>query len=245
MSQERMGIPRYIQIREILRQEILDGRLQAGEQLPSEHELAAQHGVSRMTLRKAIEDLVDASLLYKRHGVGTFVSQTQFERDHTRLTDFFENCRQSGRVPSARLLDYEIVPAPARVAEALQLEEGAPLIRLKTIRSIDGLPTTIHDAYLPAERFPMLREADPDELKLESRHVWQLIEACGFRVDRVMERLEARPANRWVSTLLEVEAGSPILYGERVLYADDGEPLKFADCYNHGERFALTVTLKR
>ena len=239
------SLPRYIQIRESLHERIMEGDLQPGEKLPSEDQLAAEFGVSRMTMRRSLDDLIEAGLVYRRHGLGTFISNSTVQRDHTRLTDFFAGCRQSGRVPASRLLQKEIVSAPLHMAEALGLPPGEPLLRLTTLRSVDGIPITYHDAYLPVRYFPALPEADVDTLALENQHVWQLIEAQGYTIANVVERLEAQIADQGLAKLLQVGPGSPILYGERVLYSDNGMPLKYADCYNRGDRFNLTVVLGR
>lgn len=239
------SIPRYIQIRESLQEQIQAGDLQPGEKLPSEDQLAVEFGVSRMTMRKSLNDLTEAGLIYRRHGLGTFVSNSTMQRDHTRLTDFFADCRENGHLPHAQLLCREIVAARPPMARALGLEPGAELIRLATLRSVDGYPVTYHDAYLPAPLFPALLTMETAALDLDRRHVWQLIEAQGYTVANVVERLEARLADQELAGLLDVSAGSAVLFGERVLYADDGTPLKYAECFNRGDRFALTVVLAR
>lgn len=239
------GIPRYIQARDSLNTQIQTGQLQPGDKLPSEDRLAAQFGVSRMTIRKSLDDLIAMGLIYRRHGVGTFVSQSLVQRDHTKLTDFFENCRLNGRVPEARLVKKVLVPADEKMAEALGLRTGDLLIRLATLRLVDQTPITYHDAYLPVKLFPDLVDATADSLNLENQHVWQMIETMGFTVANVVERLEARIADEQIATTLSLSEGSAILYGERVLYSDNGTPLKYADCYNRGDRFSLTIVLER
>jgi GntR family transcriptional regulator len=238
-------IPRYIQIREALQEQIQAGHFEPGEKLPSEDQLAAEYSVSRMTMRRSLNELIDAGLIYRRHGLGTFVSNSTVRRDHTRLTDFFSHCRQGGHVPHVRVLCREIVTAVPHIAKALGLKSGAELLRLATLRSVDGYPVTYHDAYLPVALYPSLIAADVAALGLDRQHVWQLIEAQGFTLSNVVEQLEAQIANTDLATLLAIDPGAPILYGQRVLYADDGRPLKYADCYNRGDRFSLTVVLAR
>ena len=239
------GLPRYIQAREQIKAQIQAGELKPGHKLASEDQLAAQFGVSRMTIRKSLDDLIALGLIYRRHGVGTFVSQSTVQRDHTKLTDFFESSRLNGRIPEAQLLTKEIVTANQKMADALGLVVGEPLIRLATLRLVDHTPITYHDAYLPANRFPELVDAAPETLNLESQHVWQMIEQKGFIVSNVVEQLEARNAEGDIASILALSEGDAILYGERVLYSDDGTPLKYADCYNRGDRFSLTIVLER
>ncbi|MCA9978908.1 MAG: GntR family transcriptional regulator [Anaerolineales bacterium] len=239
------GVPRYIQAREAINGQRQAGELQPGNKLPSEDQLAAQFGVSRMTIRKSLDDLIAMGLIYRRHGVGTFISQSTVQRDHTKLTDFFESCRLNGRKPEARLLKKEVIAANEKMAEALGLLPGASLVRLATLRMVDQTPITYHDAYLPVKLFPDLVDAEADWINLDSQHVWQLIEKLGFIVANVVERLEAQISDDHIAPILDMTEGSAILYGERVLYSDDGTPLKHADCYNRGDRFSLTIVLER
>lgn len=239
------GIPRYIQAREQLNRQIESGEWQSGEKLPSEEQLAAQFGVSRMTIRKSLEDLMDAGLIYRRHGVGTFISNAKVPRNHTHLTDFFKTCRENGQTPEARLLRKDLLPVSARIARELSLEPGDTVIRLTTLRLINGRPITYHDAYLPVALFPSLAAAPADSLGLGSQHVWRMIEKMGFTMANIIEQIDAVPAGDEIASLLELQPGSPVLRGRRVLYADDGTPLKYADCYNRGDAFSLTVVLVR
>jgi len=140
------GVPIYIQIRESLRADIMQGTLKRGEQLPSENDLALKYKVSRMTIRESIEDLVDEGLLYRRHGVGTFVAYPHLQRDHTRLTNFFDKAENEGLAVQAKLLKLEVIPAKPRVAEALDIPVGSHVIRVKTLRFVNDAPVTVHDA---------------------------------------------------------------------------------------------------
>lgn len=238
-------IPLYIQIRENLKHAILEGTFEPGEKLPSEEELAACFGVSRMTVRQGLTELINANLLYRRHGQGTFVAKQKIDRDHTQLTDFFLSCLDRGLQPRAAVLRRDLIPASETVAEALCLSLDEMLIRIETVRFVDEVPITVHCAQLPLSLFPQLYEADLSTLGLEKRHLWDVMAECGVRVAHAQERLEARLADSYLADLLDIEQGAPILYGERIIYADDGRPVKYADCYNRGDRFSLTVSMSR
>ena len=234
------GPPIYIQIREALRAEITGGRLKRGEQLPSENELAARFNVSRMTIRESTEDLVNEGLLYRRHGVGTFVAFPHLQRDHTKLTSFFDEAKQEGVEVQARLLKLEVISANPRVAEALDIPAGSQVIRVKTLRCVDGVAITVHDAHLPHKLFPGLASEN-----LEVRHLWRLFERSGYRVKRAVQRVEAREASKEVADLMQIREGAPVLFKERTVYADDGTPVEFTYCYNRGDMYSLTVALER
>jgi len=233
-------IPLYIQIRNAIHDEIVNQTLLPGQKLPSEDELAARFGVSRMTVRQGISDLLDMGLLYRRHGVGTFVAQPHVDRDHSRLSNFVEMAKKEGIDLKIRLLEAEVVPAKLKVSRSLSLEEGEFVIRVKTLRYTDGLPITLHDSYVPYKLFPQLLQED-----LEANHLWEIFEGYGFRVKRAMEVLEAREAGDEIAGLLEMEPGAPILYKERTVFLDDGTPVDFTYCYNRGDRYRLTVVLDR
>jgi GntR family transcriptional regulator len=234
------GIPIYVQIREALREDITGGGLKRGEKLPAEHELADRFGVSRMTIRESIEDLVDEGLLYRRHGVGTFVAYPHLQRDHTRLTSFFDKAGDEGIKVRAKLLKLEVIPAKPKVAEALDVPEGTQVIRVKTLRYADGVPITVHDAHIPHELFASILSEN-----FEVQHLWTLFEKCGYRVRRAVQRLEAREADKKVAQLMKIKQGAPILFKERTVYAEDGTPVEFTYCYNRGDVYSLTVALER
>jgi GntR family transcriptional regulator len=234
------GIPLYTQIRNSLRDDIVNKVLPPGQKIPSEDELAARFGVSRMTVRQGISDLIDEGLLYRRHGVGTFVAQSHLERDHSRLTNFIESATAEGIEFSVRLLIADILPAKLKVAQSLSLNEGDLVIRVKTLRYVTNLPITVHDAYVPYKLFPQLLLED-----LEARHLWDIFESYGHKVKQAVQRLEAREADEEIAGLLDIDEGFPVLYKERTVYLDDGTPVEFTYCYNRGDRYTLTVVLNR
>ena len=234
------GIPIYVQIRETLRGEITSQVLKRGEKLPSEQELASQFKVSRMTIRESIEDLVDEGLLYRRHGVGTFVAYPHLQRDHTRLTSFFDKTENVGVQIRATLLNKEVLIAKPRIAQALDLPAGSKVIRVKTLRFADNVPLTVHDAYVPHILFAYILDEN-----LEVQHLWTLFEKRGYKVKRAIQRLEAREATKDIAHLMKIKEGAPILFKERTVYADDGTPVEFTYCYNRGDIYSLTVALER
>jgi GntR family transcriptional regulator len=234
------GIPLYVKIREALREEITQGQLPRGTKLPSEADLAKKYGVSRMTVRQGIADLIDEGYLYRRHGVGTFVAFPHIERDHSRLTNFFEVSESKGIHAWARVLSVDVIPAKQHVAKALGLAEGEKVIRIQTLRYTDIGPVTVHDAHVPFKLFAHLADEDSDV-----QHLWSLFEQAGYKVKRAVQRLEAREASSELARLLEVEECTPILYKERTVYAEDGAPVEFTYCYNRGDMYSLTVSLER
>jgi GntR family transcriptional regulator len=234
------GVPLYVQIRESLRDMISRQSLRPGQRIPSEDELAAHYSVSRMTVRKAIADLVDDGMMYRAHGVGTFVAHTHIIRDHSKLTDFSDDPSLQGMEADVQILSREPVPASAKVAQALALAEDEPVIRYETLRLLDDEPVTLSVEYVAQRITPhhLVRE-------LGSRAIWWLLERHGWKVSRAVEKLESRPAPPGVSHLLEVEPGAPVFYKERIVFAEDGTPLEYQECHSRGDKYTCTVVLRR
>lgn len=232
------GVALYVQIRETLRQQIENGQLEPGQKLPAEDELAAQFGVSRMTVRQGISDLIDEGVLYRRRGVGTFVAQFHVERDHNRLTNFLETAQAAGFAAEVRLLSREVVPARMTVAKALALQESEPVIRIQTLRLANGVPITVYDEYVPYRLYPQLLQED-----LRSRPAWQILESHGYTIKRAVQRVEARLADADIANLLEIEENAPILYKHRVIMSEDGAPVELILCHNRGDSYSVIMTL--
>jgi GntR family transcriptional regulator len=237
------GIPLYVKIRESLREKIASGELERGQKLPSEGELATQYGVSRMTVRQGTSDLIDEGLLYRRHGVGTFVTLPHIERDHSRLTNFFENSNLKGINTKVSILDLEIMPSTPKIAQSLMLEASDLVIHIKTLREADDVLVTLHDSYLPHRLFPKLIQEDVQSIDVQ--HLWAEFEKYGYPVKRAVQKLEARLADPELANVMQTHVGAPILYKERTVFAEDGTPVEFTYCYNRGDMYSLTVALNR
>lgn len=238
-----VGVPLYVRIRESLRAMISSGELERGQKIPSEDILAENYGVSRMTVRHSISELIDEGLLYRRHGVGTFVTLPHVDRDHSRLSNFFDNSIGKGVHAEASILNIEVKPGTNQQTEALSLPKGSQIIHIKTLRFVDQIPVTLHDAYIAHKLFPGLIAEDRDTLDIQ--HLWNTYEDHGYRVRRAVQKLEARPASVELAALLNIEVGAPILYKERTAFTEEGTPVEFTYCYNRGDLYSLTVTLNR
>ncbi len=232
------GVALYVQVRETLREQIKNGILEPGQKLPSEDELAAQFGVSRMTVRQGISDLTDEGLLYRRRGIGTFVAQFHVERDHNRLTNFLETAQNEGFAAEVKFLSREVIPARLMVAKSLALQETEPVVRIQTLRLINGLPATVYDEYVPYKLCPQLLQED-----LRSRPAWQILESYGYTIKRATQKIEARLADVEIAGLLGIEENAPILYKTRVILAEDGAPVELILCHNRGDSYSVKMTL--
>jgi GntR family transcriptional regulator len=234
------GVALYAQVRESIREQIAGGELKPGEKLPPEEELATRMGASRMTVRRGILDLIDEGVLYRRRGVGTFVAHRHIDRDHNRLAGYIESAAAEGFVPRIEVLAREITGANYMVARALNLREGEPVARVRTLRLADEEPLAIHDEHVPYRLYPDILDA-----AIDTRQLWELLSDHGYPVRRAVQRVEARLADEEIAPLLGIEEGAPILYKLRTVFSEDGTPVEFAVCYNRGDRYSLTTTLTR
>src|SRR5260370_12632448 len=164
------GSPLYERVESVLAGDIADGSLPPETQLSSEEGLVERFKVSRTTVRKAIQNLVERGLVEVRRGKGTFVTQPKITQELTELTGFVEDMQAAGRTPTARLLDKRIVAADEAVAHHLALAPGTLVVRLLRVRLADGVAMSFHGTYLPRGLGEKIAEND-----LEAEPVFALL----------------------------------------------------------------------
>jgi GntR family transcriptional regulator len=232
------GVTAHAQIENWLADAIAAGQLRPGDRLPTEHDLAAWLGVSRMTLRHALGELAQRGLVSKavgRNG-GTFVAEAKLEQDLTTLAGFSEQLRRHGKVAGARVLAAAQIPASPVAAAALGLAEGDPVHEVRRIRLADGRPMVIERSQFPAGVFPDLLDC-----RLDGSLYELLEERYGQRPHRARESLEPVVAGVREAEALEVDEGAPLMLVERTAYARDGRPLEFARDLFRGDRTRVVV----
>jgi GntR family transcriptional regulator len=232
------GVTAHAQIEDWLADAIAAGQLRPGDRLPTEHDLAAWLGVSRMTLRHALGELSQRGLVTKavgRNG-GTFVAEAKLEQDLTTLAGFSEQLRRHGKVAGARVLAAGQIPASPAAAAALGLAEGDPVHEVRRIRLADGRPMVIEHSLFPAKLFPDLLDC-----RLDGSLYELLEERYGQRPHRARELLEPVVAGVREAEALEVDEGAPLMLVERTAYSKAGQPLEFARDLFRGDRTRVVV----
>jgi GntR family transcriptional regulator len=234
----RPGSTAHAQIEDWLADAIAGGRLNPGDRLPTEHDLAARLGVSRMTLRQALSELALRGLVTKAvgRGGGTFVAEPKLEQDLTTLAGFSEQLRRRGKVAGARVLAATRIPASSAAAAALQLAEGDPVHDVRRIRLADGAPTVIEHSQFPAALFPDLLDC-----RLDGSLYDLLADRYGKRPYRARESLEPVIAGVREAEALEVDEGAPLMLVERTAYSQAGEPLEYARDLFRGDRTKVVM----
>lgn len=241
ISMKFNNAPLYAKVEAALASEIAAATLRPGGQLPSEESLIERFGVSRTTVRKAVENLVARGLVEIQRGKGTFVTEPKIKQDLTELSGFVEDMMALGRNPTARLLDKQPVPASKAVAEHLDIVPGELVYRIKRVRLADGVPMSFDETYLPLDIGEKIArndlEAEPIFALLEDKYDQPLIEA--------QYQLEAVTADDKVAQALGIKVGSPIFLIERTSYSLGQRPVDYEKLYYRGDLIKFVTRLSR
>src|ERR1700721_1986948 len=231
----------YSRVETVLANEITHGDLQVGDQLPTEDSLIARFGVSRITVRRAIQNLVSRGLLEIRRGLGTFVLSPRIEAEITKLTGFVEDMNAAGRKASARVVSHGIVPASDRVAERLQLTKGTKVMQIKRVRLANDTPISFDETYLP---LPLGRQIVHNDLRLHP--IFTLLEEeFGIPLVEADYELEAVIATKAVADALQVRLGSPIFQIERTSLTTGNQPVDYEVLSYRGDLVRFVTKLLR
>lgn len=233
--------PLFVQVRDALREHILSGSLSAGSKLPSEGDLEAKYGVSRITIRQALSDLQGLGLIEKVNGKGSFVKRPDPPRGLGPLTGFYETMRRRGHTALGKVSAIKHTTASQQVAANLKIPFGSPISAVTILRLVDGEPYARHIAYANAKLIERLVAED-----LETNDLITIAqERLGYRLDHSDMDISADIANASVAKCLAIKRGAPVL---RLCIASidvRGEPLIFSELLGRGDRFHYLLTVKR
>lgn len=228
-------VPLYFQMSQQLEAAIEDGRLQPGDRIDTELAIAERYGLSRPTVRQAIQELVSKGLLVRRRGVGTQVVHSQVRRQ-LGLTSLFDDLTRGNRRPSTEVLAYETTPADAEVAAALQVPEGSEVRYLERVRLEGGEPLAHMRNWLPVD---VLSE----DLKFESRGLYEHLRSSGTQLRVARQRIGATSASTREARLLGVRKGAPLLTMERTAYDEGGRSVEYATHRYRADSYSFETTL--
>lgn len=233
--------PMYAQIKNELRSRILDGRYAPHERLPSEADLIALFGVSRITVRQALGDLQREGLLFKIHGKGTYVSKPKTFQELAQLEGFAEAMNKRGFETFNRVIAQRSLKASGDVAAQLQLPAKSPVTEIRRIRFLNREPISLDVSYFSREIGDRLRRAD-----LAQRDIFSLIEnELGIPLGKAELQIEAMLADEALASLLKIEEGAPILRMARLTYSAAGQPIDFEYIYYRGDAFQYRMRVER
>ncbi len=212
--------PLYVQLLAEIEGKIRSGEIQAGERLLTEGEMAKAYGVSIITVRKAVSELVEKGLVEKKQGKGTFVRRQKFAKDIKNLQSFSEMCRHMNMVPGGRMLENKLIPADEKVREQLGLEKGAQVLYISRVRTANGEPVAIEKNYFPLKYSFLLEKRFDDNSLFEC-----LRDEAKVKVAVSEKRIELCRATTSEAKLLKISRGTPLLFIKSVAYTQEREPL--------------------
>lgn len=228
-------IPIYYQLFKYLEKEIRGGHLKPGDALPTEAELAAAHGISRMTVRRAISELAAADLIYTQKGKGTFVAKPKLDNVVFDLRNFYDEIRQKGMTPHAKLLEAKVIRADEQLAKRLGIAVNARCIFFRMVTLANGEPVAYEEKYtIYRKRLPILESElkDPSLSNLAAVHS-NMPPASSKKV------LMASKTNEEESSALGVAPGTPVLLMLQTVYDQDRRVLAWGKSVYRGDRTKL------
>lgn len=234
-------VPLYQQLADRLRRQIADGDYRIGDRLPSEGALGEEFGVSRITVRAALDQLSAAGMLQRLRGKGTFVSAPPVEHELIRLTDFVEDMMAAGLNPTSRVFRLDEEPATPEVAAELAIAPGTPVVRLDRLRLGDNAPIAVDTTFLPL-RYGRLLERG----YLEHETIYRQLETrYGIPVLSGGFLIEAGVASADLAAQLRIDQGSPLLIIRRTSYSTNREVIYYQKRYYRAYRVRYRLELNR
>ncbi len=230
--------PKHSQLRETLRKQIES--LPPDELMPSEHDLCAQYSVSRITVRKALADLIHEGLLYTVQGKGTFVAARKFRIEWAQeMAGFHADMARRGLQVKVRVLEQAIVPADQRVAEELNLQPGDPVVKIVRLRFVDDQPFDIAANYTPWAVFPGLEKED-----LARGSIYALIRTrYNVQIDHGVRLVEAVACPPDDARRLNVKSGAPLLLIHNTMCDADDRPVEYSIIKRRGDRAQIEIAV--
>jgi GntR family transcriptional regulator len=238
---ELSPVPLYTQVKENLRERILDGTYPAHAKLPAESELSTIFGVSRITVRQALSDLQKEGVIFKIPGKGTFVAKPKAFQQLTQLEGFGEAMSRMGYEIYNRVTSHKTIAATPHVAQQLQVTPGAEVTEIKRIRHLNREPVSLEVTYLAQDIGERLARED-----LATRDIFVILENdYGIPLGRADLQVDAILADETLAHALQVEQGSAVLRIERLTHRADGAPLDFEYLYFRGDAFQYRLQINR
>jgi len=228
---EELSKPLYTRIQEYIAELILSGKLAPDSKIQSERDFSEDLGVSRMTVRRAMTELVNEGLLERKHGSGTYVAKPKVTYEARELTNYVEAMQRRNLATASQLLEFNQAAASRRLADYLGLQIGDPIYRVAILRLANRVPVVLERVFIPCERCPGL-----EEWNLEKTSIPDLLtDVYHIRPGRMSQTLEAVGASEAVAQQLRVEEGFPLLMLSRIVYVGSQEPVVYSQDFLRGD----------
>ncbi|MGG3469488.1 GntR family transcriptional regulator [Neobacillus pocheonensis] len=230
-------IPLYVQLKESIRGSIVNGELKFGDKIPTELELSEEYKISRITVRKAIEELVEEGYLVKRQGKGTFVNKRKIERKIVHFLGFSDACKANGMKASSKVIKKEIIQPTSMDKKMLQLEDGDAVIYIQRVRYANDSPIMIENNYFSYKTYHSLLN---ESLKGSLYNL--LEEKLGIKPAGSGElSIEIVRAGEEEMGLLNVGSGEPLFYMDSTIVDENGQPVHRGKQYILGDSYKFIL----
>lgn len=230
-------VPLYFQIKNVIAEQIREGRLASGELLPSEHALMQMFNVSRATIRQALGELELEGLIERRQGVGTFVKAKKIEPEIIKLTSFSEDMKSRGFKPGSKTIEVENILPDGQIMNYLGLSAKTPVWCVRRLRFANDEPIGLQYLYIP----PWV-EIDPQEL-MNLQSYYELLSRKGIKLAHASELLIARNATKREAELLNIKAGRSLLVADRITYDTRNVCVEYVQFIYRADRYQYRLTL--
>jgi GntR family transcriptional regulator len=229
--------PLYRQLKKAIQAAILNDTYRQGEKIPTEPELSEQYSVSRITVRKAVEELVKEGYLVKQQGKGTFVSLPKIDRKIEHVMGFTAACQANGFSSHSEVTKTEVIKGDADLRKALQLEKDEKVLYIQRKRFAGDNPLMLENNYYPHHRYSFLLDETLDGSLYDLlREKYEI-----FPNQSGKTTLEIALADEEQAQLLETSIGKPLFYMNAVIYDQHGRPVHAGKQYIIGDRYQFTL----
>jgi len=228
--------PKYIQLVEIIKHDILSGKFMRGDKLPSENELKKEYNVSSTTVRKCIDILRNYGLIIREQGVGTFVRERPVERSLQKILSFTKNMEQAGLEPSTKVLEKKIIQAYGKYIDRLGVKRGEKIFRLKRLRFGSGTPMMLEVRYINLMLCPGIISEDL------SGSLYEIYEKnYGISLNKAKQHLRIVFLKEKEAKLLECKTGAPSFLVTGTTYTDSNESIEYERSLYRGDEYEFFV----
>ncbi|MEW6670132.1 MAG: GntR family transcriptional regulator [Thermodesulfobacteriota bacterium] len=236
-------IPLYKQLKKSLYDQIESGLFKPGQLIPSERTLCQQYNMSRITVRRCIEEMTNEGMLYRRHGKGTFVAPSKVKQGLARIVTFSQTVLELGMKPSTAILSTESIAADVQIARVFALPIATLLLELALLGKGDDQPLVLYESFFPPKiGEKMVREAMVREKEGIPFSTYDLYgEPTGILPATVNQTFEATVADERMSQILNLEKGAPVLLITSIFLNGNQEPLEFRKATYRADRYKFHI----
>ena len=244
MLNHQDATPLYVQLKQDLFQQMNLGQLKPGQPIPSERSLCAKYRISRTTVRQALSEMINAGILSRKQGKGTFVIERRVNQGLVRIVNFERTVLELGLKPSTQVLGNDVIPADIQMAKILDVPLTSQILKLTLLGKGDATPLVLYESYFPLQFGQrMAKKAAQLEKKGAPFSTYDLYERMGSVTPRsVAQTFEAITADDRLAAIMKVRKGLPIFMITSIFQTVDQRPLEFRTALYRGDRYKFHLT---